>query len=71
VTLEGPEDQFARQHVLPIVKEGKATVDVRSILNGSSAELTTEDLLALNTEVVGSRKTNWRTQRRRGSRRDR
>ena len=52
VVLEDPEDLYAAQNVLPLINTEKATDGVTAVLNAVSAQLTTEDLLALNEQVI-------------------
>ena len=52
VVLEDPEDLFRAQRVLPLISTGAATDGVTAVLDGVSAQLTTEDLLALNEQVI-------------------
>ena len=56
VTLEDPENLIAAQNVVPLINEEKGTDEVEDILDRISAELTTEDLLALNERVDGDEK---------------
>lgn len=56
VTLEDPENMIAAQNVVPLINEEKATDEVEDVLDAISAELTTEDLLALNERVDGDEK---------------
>jgi osmoprotectant transport system substrate-binding protein len=58
VSLKDPKNLFASQEIVPIITKSLATTQVRSILNGVDAKLTTADLLALNEEVSGSAKTD-------------
>jgi osmoprotectant transport system substrate-binding protein len=58
VSLKDPKNLFASQEIVPIITKSLATTQVRSILNGIDAKLTTADLLALNEEVSGSAKTD-------------
>jgi osmoprotectant transport system substrate-binding protein len=58
VTLKDPKNLFASQQVVPIVSTSKASDDVKSILNGVSSVLTTDDLLKLNQQVSGDSKTD-------------
>jgi len=58
VTLKDPKNLFASQQVVPVVSSSKASDDVKTILNGVSSVLTTEDLLKLNQQVSGSSKTD-------------
>ena len=57
VALEDPLSAFAAQNVVPLVSSDKATSELATVLDAVSAELTTEDLLALNEEVSGANKT--------------
>ena len=57
VTLEDPENMIAAQNVVPVMNEDKATSEIADVLNGISAELTTEDLLDLNSKNQGDDKT--------------
>jgi osmoprotectant transport system substrate-binding protein len=52
VVLEDPENLYAAQNVLPLVNEAKATDGVKAVLNGVSAQLTTDDLIDLNEKVI-------------------
>jgi glycine betaine/choline ABC-type transport system substrate-binding protein len=52
VVLEDPEDLYAAQNVLPLINTEKATDGVTAALNAVSAQLTTEDLIALNEQVI-------------------
>ncbi len=56
VTLEDPENLIAAQNVVPLINEDKASDEVEDVLDRVSAELTTEDLLALNERVDGDEK---------------
>ena len=58
VTLTDPKNLFASQQVVPIVSTSKASDDVKTILNGVSSVLTTDDLLKLNQQVSGDSKTD-------------
>jgi len=57
VTLEDPENMIAAQNVIPLINSDKATDEVKEVLDGISAELTTEDLLDLNGKNQGEDKT--------------
>ncbi len=57
VTLTDPKNQFASQEVVPLVNKSKTSAKLESILNKVSAKLTTKDLLELNAEVSGDKKT--------------
>ena len=57
VTLEDPESMIAAQNVVPLINSDKASDEVKEVLNGISAELTTADLLDLNSKNQGDDKT--------------
>jgi osmoprotectant transport system substrate-binding protein len=57
VTLEDPENLIAAQNVLPLINEKKASDEVEEVLDGISAQLTTQDLLDLNGKNQGPDKT--------------
>ena len=52
VVLEDPENLYAAQNVLPLINTEKATDGVTAVLDAVSAQLTTEDLIALNEQVI-------------------
>jgi osmoprotectant transport system substrate-binding protein len=56
VTLEDPENMIAAQQVVPLINSDKASDEVKDVLNGISAELTTQDLLDLNSKNQGDEK---------------
>ena len=56
VTLEDPKNLFPAQNVIPLINSDKASDEVVEVLNGISAELTTEDLLDLNGKNQGDDK---------------
>lgn len=56
VTLEDPKNMIASQNVVPLINSDKASDEVKDVLNGISAELTTEDLLDLNSKNQGKDK---------------
>lgn len=58
VTLEDPENLIAAQNIVPLINSDKLTNEVKEILNEISAQLTTEDLLDLNTQNQGPDKTS-------------
>ncbi len=58
VTLEDPKNLIAAQNIIPLINSEKLTDEVTEILNGISAQLTTQDLLDLNTENQGPDKTS-------------
>lgn len=57
VTLEDPENLIAAQQVIPLINEDKATDTVEDVLDAISAQLTTADLLDLNSKNQGPDKT--------------
>jgi len=48
VVLEDDQSLFAAENILPILSEGTPTDEIEEALNAVSAELTTEDLIAMN-----------------------
>lgn len=52
VVLEDPEDVFGAQNITPLVNSDQVDDTAREALNAVSAELTTEDVTALNERVV-------------------
>lgn len=52
VVLEDPQDLYAAQNVVPLINTEKATEGVTAVLDAVSAELTTEDLITLNEQVI-------------------
>ncbi|MHA6792965.1 glycine betaine ABC transporter substrate-binding protein [Pseudonocardia bannensis] len=58
VALEDPENNFAAQNVVPLINTAKATDQVKEVLNGISAKLTTQALLDLNAQLGGPDKPN-------------
>ncbi len=56
VVLEDPESNFAAQNVVPVLNADAVTDEITQVLDALSAELTTEDLLALNGRVSGDEK---------------
>jgi len=57
VTLEDPENLIAAQQVIPLINDDKASDKVEKVLNDISAQLTTADLLDLNSKNQGADKT--------------
>lgn len=57
VTLQDPKNLIAAQNVLPLINAKKDSAKVAGILNAISAQLTTADLLELNSKNQGSDKT--------------
>lgn len=52
VTLEDPKNNFPAQNIVPLMNAGKVTPQVEEALNGVSAALSQEELLALNV-IIG------------------
>lgn len=48
VVLEDPKNNFAAQNVVPLINSGKASEEVKEVLNAISAKLTTDILIELN-----------------------
>lgn len=61
VPLADPKENFAAQNVVPVMAERKASPQVRAVLDRISAELTTDELLAMNAEAAGPDKPALRT----------
>jgi osmoprotectant transport system substrate-binding protein len=57
VTLQDPKNMFAAQNVVPLINDDKSSDKVEKILDAISAQLTTEDLLDLNSKNQGADKT--------------
>ena len=57
VTLEDPKNLIAAQNIVPLINTKKASAKVKEVLNKVSAELTTSDLIDLNSENQGASKT--------------
>lgn len=53
VTLEDPENLFAAQQVVPLVRSDIVTDEMAEVLDAVSDELTTEELIELNAEHQG------------------
>jgi osmoprotectant transport system substrate-binding protein len=56
VTLEDPQNNFAAQQVVPLVRTDRITDKAKGVLNKVQAALTTADLVKLNDQVSGSAK---------------
>ncbi|MGB3187709.1 MAG: ABC transporter substrate-binding protein [Ornithinimicrobium sp.] len=70
VVLEDPENLISSQNILPLLADSVYTDELAEVLNGVSAELTTEDLIALRERVEGEEKasaaqaaTDWLTEK--------
>lgn len=61
VPLADPKENFAAQNVVPVMAQRKATPQVWAVLDRISAELSTEELLAMNAEAAGPDKPALRT----------
>ncbi|GGG14521.1 putative amino acid ABC transporter, substrate binding protein [Rhodococcoides trifolii] len=57
VVLEDPENVFAAQNVVPLYNASKKSDKLTQVLDAVSSKITTEELIALNTEVSGDAKT--------------
>ncbi|GAB3985031.1 hypothetical protein GCM10029978_096430 [Actinoallomurus acanthiterrae] len=53
--LEDPQNVFSAQNVVPLVYKANLNDTGRTALNAVSAKLTTADLLAMMTKVVGDK----------------
>ncbi|HTK62409.1 MAG TPA: ABC transporter substrate-binding protein [Pseudonocardia sp.] len=58
VALEDPKNNFAAQNVVPVINSAKANDQVKQILNGVSAKLTTSGLVDLNRKLNAPDKPN-------------
>jgi osmoprotectant transport system substrate-binding protein len=54
VVLEDPKNNFLAANVVPLVSSQKMSDQLKTVLDAVSAELTTEDLIELNTAVSGN-----------------
>ena len=61
VVLEDPENLISAQNVIPLVANSIYSQKLADVLNAISAELTTEDLIALRTRVEGDEKASAAT----------
>ncbi|MEY2849081.1 MAG: hypothetical protein RI885_1748 [Actinomycetota bacterium] len=68
VVLEDPENLISSQNIIPLLSDSIYSDELADILNAISAELTTEDLIALRDRVEGDEKasaadaaTDWLT----------
>ena len=61
VVLEDPEALISSQNVIPLVSDAIYTDELAEVLNGISAELTTDDLIALRDRVEGDEKASAST----------
>ena len=58
VVLEDPENLISAQNVIPLLADSVYTDQLAQILNDVSAQLTTDDLIALRDRVEGSEKAS-------------
>jgi osmoprotectant transport system substrate-binding protein len=58
VALDDPKNNFAAQNVVPVINAAKATDQVKQVLNGVSAKLTTQGLIELNRKLNAPDKPN-------------
>lgn len=56
VVLEDPENNFAAQNIIPVLNTAKQSDKLTQVLDAVSAQITTEELIALNTSVSGDAK---------------
>ncbi len=61
VVLEDPENMISSQNIIPLLSDAVYTDDLADVLNGISAELTTDDLIALRDRVEGDEKASAAT----------
>ncbi len=61
VVLEDPENMISSQNVLPLVADSVYTDQLGETLNAVSAQLTTDDLIALRDRVEGKEKASAET----------
>lgn len=54
VVLEDPKNNFLAANVVPLVSSQKKSDELKAVLDAVSAALTTEDLIAMNTETSGN-----------------
>jgi osmoprotectant transport system substrate-binding protein len=57
VVLKDPKNLIAAQNIVPLINSKKASDTVKSVLDKVSAELTTDDLITMNSENQGASKT--------------
>ncbi len=61
VVLEDPENMISSQNIVPLLSDAVASEELAAVLNDISAELTTDDLIALRDRVEGSEKASAAT----------
>ena len=58
VVLEDPQNMIAAQNIIPLVAESAYSDQLAQVLDGVSAQLTTDDLIALRDRVEGDEKAS-------------
>jgi osmoprotectant transport system substrate-binding protein len=61
VVLEDPENMISSQNVIPLLADSIYTQEIADVLNAISAQLTTDDLIALRDRVEGDEKASAAT----------
>ena len=61
VVLEDPENMISSQNIIPLISDEVYSDEIAEVLNAISAELTTEDLIALRDRVEGDEKASAAT----------
>ncbi|MEJ7775027.1 MAG: ABC transporter substrate-binding protein [Nocardioidaceae bacterium] len=61
LVLDDPENMISSQNIVPLLSEVVYTDDIAATLNAISAELTTDDLIALRDRVEGDEKASAST----------
>ncbi len=61
VVLEDPENMISAQNIIPLLSKDVDNAQLDEILNGISAELTTDDLIGLRDRVEGNEKASAQT----------
>ena len=61
VVLEDPENMISSQNIIPLIADSVDSSEIEDALNAVSAELTTDDLIALRDRVEGDEKASAAT----------
>lgn len=61
VVLEDPKNMISSQNIIPLISESISSSEIEDVLNAISAELTTDDLIALRDRVEGEEKASAST----------
>ncbi len=61
VVLEDPENMISSQNIIPLISNSIDSSEIDDVLNAISAELTTDDLIALRDRVEGDEKASAST----------